>query len=121
MVQQAVILCGGLGTRLGDLVADVPKPMVEVGGKPLLVHSLTRLREAGITDVVLAAGYKADVIRRYFETHPQGLSIRVFDEPRPLGTAGCVRDLLPHLADRVLVVYGDVFIDFDLREILGAS
>ena len=121
MVQQAVILCGGLGTRLGDLVADVPKPMVEVGGKPLLVHSLTRLREAGITDVVLAAGYKADVIRRYFETHPQGLSIRVFDEPRPLGTAGCVRDLLPHLADRFLVVYGDVFIDFDLREILGAA
>jgi histidinol-phosphate phosphatase family protein len=121
MVQQAVILCGGLGTRLGDLVADVPKPMVEIGGKPLLVHSLARLREAGITDVVMAAGYKADVIRRYFETHPQGLSIRVFDEPRPLGTAGCVRDLLPHLAERFLVVYGDVFIDFDLRELLGAA
>lgn len=121
MVQQAVILCGGLGTRLGAMVADVPKPMIEVDGKPLLVHSLARLREAGITDVVMAAGYKADVIRRYFEAHPQGLSIRVFDEPRPLGTAGCVRDLRTQLAKRFLLVYGDVFIDFDVGELIDAA
>lgn len=121
MVTQAVILCGGLGTRLGAMVADIPKPMINIDGKPLLVHTLARLREAGITDVIMAAGYKADVIRRYFDAHPQGISIRVFDEPRPLGTAGCVRDLLPHLAERFLVVYGDVFIDFDLREVILAA
>lgn len=121
MVTQAVILCGGLGTRLGAMVADIPKPMIDIDGKPLLVHTLARLREAGVTDVVMAAGYKADVIRHYFEAHPQGLSIRVFDEPRPLGTGGCVRDLLPHLAERFLVVYGDVFIDFNLREIINAA
>jgi D-glycero-D-manno-heptose 1,7-bisphosphate phosphatase len=121
MVQQAVILCGGLGTRLGGLVAEVPKPMIEIAGKPLLVHSIQRLRAAGVTDILMAAGYKADVIRSYFEAHPQGVGIRVFDETRPLGTAGCVRALMPHLADRFLVLYGDVFIDFDLREIIDAD
>lgn len=120
MIRQAVVLCGGQGTRLGHLVADVPKPMLPIAGKPVLDHALDRLREAGITDVVLAAGYKADVIREHYAVPMPGMSIRVFEEDAPLGTAGCVRELLPELAEQFVVLYGDVFIDFAVGELLRA-
>lgn len=120
MIRQAVVLCGGPGTRLGDLVADVPKPMLPIAGRPVLEHAIDRLREAGVRDLVLAAGYKADVIREHFARPRPGLRIRVFEEPRPLGTAGCVRRLLEEIDDRFVLLYGDVFVDFDIGELVRA-
>lgn len=120
MIRQAVVLCGGQGTRLGNLVADVPKPMLPVAGRPVLDHAIDRLCEAGITDIVLAAGYKADVIRAHYAVSRPGVRIRVFEEAIPLGTAGCVRELLSELAEQFVVLYGDVFIDFDFGELLRA-
>lgn len=116
-IRQAVILCGGMGTRLGPLVADVPKPMLPVGGRPVLDYAMDRLQAAGVSDVVLAAGYKADVIRAHYAHPRSGLRVRVFEESMPLGTAGCVRELLPVLDERFFVLYGDVFVDFDFGEL----
>jgi histidinol-phosphate phosphatase family protein len=121
MTEQAVILCGGLGTRLGSAAGDLPKPMVEVGGKPVLRHAVDRLRDAGMREVLCAAGYRADAIRDYFAQHDCGLRVEVIAEEKPLGTAGSARGLLPRLADRFVVVYGDVFIDFDLAELIDAD
>jgi histidinol-phosphate phosphatase family protein len=121
MAEQAVILCGGLGTRLGSAAGDLPKPMVEVGGKPVLRHAVDRLREAGIREVLCAAGYRADVISAYFARNDCGLQVDVIAEEQPLGTAGSARALLSRLADRFVVVYGDVFIDFDLAELIDAD
>ncbi len=115
--RQAVILCGGVGTRLGSLVAEIPKPMLQMAGKPLLVHSIERLRRDGFDDFLLAAGYRAHVIRDYFARYDLGVSVRVFEEPEPLGTAGPLRLLEPYLDERFLVLYGDVFIDFSVDEL----
>src|SRR5919206_2374418 len=112
--RQAVILCGGMGTRLGSLVADVPKPMLQLAGKPLLVHSIERLRRDGFDDFLLAAGYRAHVIRDYFARCDLGVSVTVVEEPEPLGTSGPLRLLEPHLDEQFLVLYGDVFIDFSV-------
>lgn len=120
MTKQALVLCGGLGTRLGGLVADVPKPMLPLEGRPLLAHSIDCLARAGIDDVVLAAGYKADVIRNHFSGRHGDVRVRVFAESQPLGTAGPASWLEAELADTFLVLYGDVFIDLDLRGLLEA-
>jgi histidinol-phosphate phosphatase family protein len=120
VTKQALVLCGGLGTRLGGLVTDVPKPMLPLEGRPLLAHSIDCLARAGIDDVVLAAGYKADVIRNHFSGWHGDVRVRVFAESQPLGTAGPARWLESELADTFLVLYGDVFIDLDLRGLLEA-
>lgn len=121
MIEQAVILCGGLGTRLGSVAEGRPKPMLEVGGQPVLRYAIDRLREAGIREVVLAAGYRADVIQDFFQRNDCGVRVTVVVEDQPLGTAGSVRALLLRLAERFVVLYGDVFIDFDLWELLAAD
>src|SRR6478735_9260376 len=113
-VRQALILCGGLGTRLGALVADVPKPMLPLDGKPLLEHSIERLKRDGFEEFVLAAGHKAGVIRDHFAARSLGVKIKVFEEPTPLGTAGALRLLEKDLAENFLVLYGDVFIDISV-------
>jgi mannose-1-phosphate guanylyltransferase / phosphomannomutase len=120
MGRQAVILCGGLGTRLGDLTAGLPKPMLPLQGRPLLVHSIERLRAAGFDDFLLAAGFKAELIREYFAAHDFGVRVRVIAEEAPLGTAGPLTLLGDTLADRFLLLYGDVFIDFDAGELWEA-
>lgn len=120
MTKQALVLCGGLGTRLGGLVAEVPKPMLPLEGRPLLAHSIDCLARAGIHDVVLAAGYKADVIQAHFSGRHGDVRVRVFAEAQPLGTAGPARWLESELADTFLVLYGDVFIDLDLCGLLEA-
>ncbi len=118
--RQAVILCGGLGTRLGALAAEVPKPMLPLRGRPLLARSIERLRAEGFDDFLLAAGHKAGVIRDYFAREDFGVRVRVFEEETPLGTAGPLRLLEAELADDFLLLYGDVFIDFAADELWQA-
>ena len=66
-IRQAVIFCGGLGTRLGKITKNLPKPMVEVAGKPFLEHLIIQLKKNGIKEVLLLVGYKNEIIRNYFE------------------------------------------------------
>ena len=87
---QAVIMAGGKGTRLAALTKDeIPKPMVPVAEKPLLLWQVERLKENGITDIIMVTGHLGNKIREYFEDGSRfGVTIRYFEEKEPLGTAG---------------------------------
>ena len=65
-IKQGVILCGGLGTRLGSLTLDKPKAMIEVAGKPFLEHLILQLKKNGISKILLLVGYKNNIIKNYF-------------------------------------------------------
>ena len=109
MIPQAVILVGGLGTRLAGEFPDIPKALVPVNGRPFLEWQLDWLKKNGITRVLLAAGYQADVLERYLAARkPDGLDIVLSREPEPLGTGGALKFVEPQLAgDPVLVLNGD--------------
>ena len=109
-------MAGGRGTRLAGLTRDeIPKPMVPVLGKPLLLRQMEALKENGITDVVLIIGHLGHVIRDYFGCGERfGLHIRCFQEERPLGTAGALSRVRPMLEETFFLIYGDVLFDIDL-------
>ena len=113
---QAVILAGGKGTRLRDRLGDLPKPMVDLAGKPLLEHQIDLLRTHGFTDVVLLLGHNPDSIRNYFGDGSRfGVSIRHIVEDEPLGSAGAVLAALDALDETFLLVYGDTMLNVDLQ------
>lgn len=120
-LKQALILCGGKGTRLGERVRDLPKPLVPVGGRPVLDHIMDSLQRAGIDRFILAAGHLGETISRYYADHPRpGCRIEVLIERSPLGTAGALRHAAGRLTGDFVVAYGDVFLDFDLRAMLAS-
>jgi histidinol-phosphate phosphatase family protein len=120
-VTQAVILCGGRGTRLGELAQTVPKPLLPVGGRPVLDHTLECLAKAGVRRFILAAGFLGEQIAAYYAgPRADGLEIETAIEPRPLGTAGAVRALVERLDDDFVLAYGDIFIDFEAEALLAA-
>lgn len=111
----AVILAGGMGTRLREVVADRPKVLAEVNGRPFLACLLDRLAEAGIRRVVLCTGYMAELVRDTFGDNYHGMSLLYSQENTPLGTGGALRLALPLIAsDPALVMNGDSFCDADL-------
>jgi NDP-sugar pyrophosphorylase family protein len=89
---QAVILAGGKGTRLRPITADLPKPLVPIANRPLIVHQLRHLASRGVRDVTLALGYNAERFDHVEEVAEElGLRVRVIVEPAPLGTGGALR------------------------------
>lgn len=111
----ALILAGGLGTRLKHLVPDVPKPMADVAGKPFLYYILKILQTQGIKDVYLSVGYKADVIKQYFHHTFHNVQLHYITENEPLGTGGALALTFQHInADNILVVNGDTFLNIDM-------
>jgi len=113
---QAVIMAGGRGTRLAALTKDeIPKPMVPVAGKPLLLWQVERLKENGITDIIMVIGYLGDKIKEYFgDGRAFGVNVRYFVEEEPLGTAGSFYYLKDMLQDDTFVMMsGDLLFDID--------
>lgn len=111
---QAIILAGGFGTRLRSVVADVPKPMAPINGQPFLALLLQHLARAGFTSVVLAVGYRQEVIKDFFGSSYAGIRIQYSPEENPLGTGGAIRQALPLTKDAaVFVLNGDTFLDVD--------
>ncbi len=112
------ILAGGLGTRLG--VRDTPKPLIEVAGKPFLLHQLELLRRYGAERVVLCVGYLGERIEERLGHEQHGIELRYrYDEQA--GTAGAVRGALDDLGERFLVLYGDTYLRIDYRAVEAAS
>lgn len=113
---KAIILSGGLGTRLRDVVADVPKPMAPIGQKPFLDYLLASFRSAPISEVVIAAGYKAPTITDYYGNRSSNPPVRVVVENEPLGTGGAFKQVCNTCDDNelVLAMNGDTInlIDF---------
>lgn len=105
----AVIMAGGKGTRVTSVNADIPKPMIPIGGKPVLQHQIDCLRKQGIDDILIVTGHLGNVIRDYF-----GDTVRYFEEAEPLGTAGALWHLKSDISDDFLLLNGDVIFDIDI-------
>jgi NDP-sugar pyrophosphorylase family protein len=113
----AAILAGGLGTRLRTVVADRPKVMAPVRGRPYLTYLLDQLVRAGIHEVVVLTGYLADYVQAMLGESYRGLRLFYSPEPEPLGTAGALRWALPMLqCPTVLVLNGDSYCDVSLAD-----
>lgn len=111
----AVVMAGGLGSRLRPLTAETPKPMLPLGGRPLLERTIERLRDAGVRDVVVSTRYKAEKVAEHFDDGSRfGVTVKYLTEGRPLGTAGSLR-LLEPTAGTLLVINGDVLTSVDYR------
>ena len=112
----AVILAGGLGTRLASLPGNVPKVLRPVAGRPFLEHLLDQVRGAGINRIVLSLGHLHDA----FEPHVDGTNVIASVEPSPMGTGGGLRHALPHLpSETILAMNGDSYVDADLSALLA--
>jgi len=116
---KAVILAGGRGTRLGSVTHKTPKPMIPIGGRPLLDHQLELLKSYGFTEVLLATGHLGEIIRNHFgDGRSRGMQIEYLQEETPLGTAGAVLSCGHLLKDDFLVLYADVMFDLDLARLV---
>lgn len=112
----AAILAGGLGTRLRAVIADRPKVMAEIHGRPFLTYLLDQLSSAGFRSVVLCTGYMGEQISQRFGDHYRDMNLVYSREPQPCGTAGALRTASPHLgSDPVFVMNGDSYCHADLR------
>ncbi|EPU6443654.1 D-glycero-D-manno-heptose 1-phosphate guanosyltransferase [Campylobacter upsaliensis] len=115
---EAIILCGGLGTRLRAVVKDVPKPMASVGGKPFLEFIFEFLKKQGVKSVVLAVSYKYEVIQEYFKDSFLGIKIRYSIEKEPLGTGGAIKEALKLCEEeQIFVLNGDSIFEIDLKNL----
>lgn len=116
---RVVILAGGKGSRLGAVCDSIPKPMVHVGGRPLLEHQVLLCRRYGFRDIIIITGYRAEYIESYFRDGSSwDVSIKYYREQTPLGTTGGIKELEAGLDRDFMVLYGDVMMDLDLRRLV---
>lgn len=114
---EAIILVGGLGTRLKSVVANVPKPMAPVNDQPFLSFVLQELASQGVNSVILSTGYKHEVVEGYFGHHYKNLDIVYSKEEEPLGTGGAIRQAMPLVREpQVFILNGDTLFKADLPE-----
>lgn len=116
---QTVILCGGLGTRLGGPSSKIPKSMTNIAGKPFLHYQLELLKRNNIANILLCLGHQGHQIEDYFGNgEDYGLSLSyVYDGESLLGTGGSVKNASPYLEDSFILIYGDSYVDIDYRMI----
>ena len=117
---QAIILCGGLATRLGETAKTVPKVLLEIAGKTVLAWQIGLLREAGVTGVILASGHLHDVLYERVGENYAGIRIRYAKEEKRLGTGGAIQNAMKQIGTSpFFVLNGDILLaDFSLREML---
>ena len=117
-MKQCVILVGGLGTRLGAITQQVPKPLVDVGGKPFLAWVVDEIARHGFEEIVLLSGYRAEQFEAMAD-YIRGLGLRVVHsvEPAPAGTAGALTYARDHLDETFLLMNGDGLFDVNLRDL----
>jgi D-glycero-alpha-D-manno-heptose 1-phosphate guanylyltransferase len=115
---QAIVLAGGFGTRLRQVVSDVPKPMAPIAGRPFLEILLGSLASKGFTRVVLSVGYMANSISSHFGNEFNGMHLDYAVEENPLGTGGGVRLAMNKVTgDHVFVFNGDTFLDLEVEQL----
>lgn len=114
---QAIILCGGLGTRLKSVISGIPKPMAPVNGKPFLEFIFKYLKKQDIKEIILAVSYKYEIIQEYFKDEFLGIKIKYSIEKEPLGTGGAIKQALNFIKDKTYVLNGDTFFDIDLSKL----
>jgi D-glycero-alpha-D-manno-heptose 1-phosphate guanylyltransferase len=117
---EAIILAGGLGTRLREAVADVPKPMAPINKQPFLEYLLDYWIGQGVTRFILSVGYKWDIIQHYFGAEYHNAALEYSVEEKPLGTGGGIMLALDRLSERqpCLILNGDTFFEVSLSNFL---
>ena len=138
---KAVILAGGFGTRLSEETDLLPKPLVEIGGRPILWHVMKIYEAAGVNDFVICAGYKASLIKRFFANYllesndieintatreiryltrksPEDWSVKIVDTGLATMTGGRLRRVAPFLDGTFCLTYGDGVTDLDIGEVI---
>jgi len=138
---KAVILAGGLGTRLSEETATMPKPMVEIGGKPIIWHIMKILANYGITDFIVCCGYKGYMIKEYFDNYhrhvddfminletaekktikksAENWNITLIDTGAETQTGGRILRIKEHINDTFLMTYGDGVSDVDIKALIS--
>lgn len=116
---QAVILAGGMGTRLRGIVNDIPKTMAIIKGKPFLEYIICQLVRFQVKDIIICVGYLGNVIEEYFGNgFKWGVSIRYAREKKLLGTAGSLANTLGMLNKEFLVINGDTYVPINFRDLI---
>lgn len=117
-MREAIILAGGLGTRLRSAVPNLPKPMAPVAGRPFLELLLGSLRSKGFDRAVLSLGYMSEAVVDYFGSRYRGLELDYAIESEPLGTGGALRFAISRcVSDHVFVFNGDTYLDLEVDEL----
>jgi D-glycero-alpha-D-manno-heptose 1-phosphate guanylyltransferase len=121
-IKEAIVLAGGFGSRLKEVVNDVPKPMAIVNGKPFLHYVLEHLSLNGITSVVLSVGYKREIIKAFFRKHYLQMDIHYAVETEPLGTGGAIKLGLEKIkGEHCFVLNGDTLFDVELNQLSATA
>ncbi len=117
---KAIILAGGFGTRLRNVTGDlIPKPMVDIYGKPFLEHQIRFLKKQDIEDIVIAVHHRADEIKSHFRNGGNfGIKITYSDEDKPLGTGGAIKNAEKYIDNTFLVLNGDSYSKINLEEFI---
>ncbi len=116
---KAIILAGGLGTRISEETADKPKPMVRIGEQPIIWHLMSIYASQGINEFIIAAGYKGEVIQTWVESLDTNLKINVFDTGLATQTGGRIKKCMQTVpGERVFATYGDGLGNINLKKLL---
>lgn len=120
---KAVIIAGGIGKRLRPLTDNMPKPMIVIGKKPILEHTIDLLKENGISDIILALCYLPHIIKDHFGNGSK-FGVRIsytYEDPEsPLGTAGAILPVKDLISDTFIVTYADILRDLDIKRMIGS-
>ncbi len=116
-IRQAFILCGGKGERLFPLTKELPKPMIEINGRPMIEHLVEHLSDFGVEKIVFGTGYKNESISNYFGDGKKfGLKFFYSHEDEPLGTGGALKKASSFLDEFFFMLNGDNISDVDLLQ-----
>ena len=116
---KVLLMVGGLGTRLRPLTDDIPKPMLHVGGKPLLATIIEGFKQYGFTDFILSVNYKKEIIQDYFNDGKEfGATINYIEETKRMGTAGALSLLAERPLSPIIVMNGDLLTQINYEQLM---
>ncbi len=117
---KVVILAGGLGTRLSEYTHSIPKPMIDINGKPMIYYIMKHYAKSGFKDFYVALGYKGDVIRKFFKNRSYGWNINLIDTGKNTMTGGRLKRLKKYLGkDTFMMTYGDGISNVNIKKLLN--
>jgi len=118
MTGEAIILAGGYGSRLQEVIDDIPKPMAPVNGRPFLEYQLDFLDKWALRKVILSVGYKKEMIKQHFGNQYKSLQLEYSEEEEPLGTGGAILKALQHGTGYAIFIFnGDTYFDVNLQRL----
>ncbi len=120
MINTAIILAGGQSTRLKSLTKDLPKPMMDINGKPILEYLILQLKKSGIKRIIISVGYLAQTIIDYFADGKKwGVDITYSIETEALGTGGAVKRIADNLSNPFILLWGDNLTDINFKKMIS--